>query len=962
MPSDAQPTKRRWPRRIWRALVMFVLVLAGALGAAWWQRDALLEYGVGEALQADAVVSGFQPGGVTRVGYVHITDPEDADDTPAFAARNMSIHLGDRTRYLSEVDIEELAVSLVRTPNNNHEFLTALTQGEGGGGFDSGPYLPESVRVRSLPLRISAPGGSLSLDGLGVSASLYALSEAEVVLRGEAVSGKWMVPGLDLGWREVAGALNGRVSYKPDAIEAEFKAELPGLAEGAGRLSWTRDTGLDAAVQETHLTGGLWLELVRPWLPVEATFDSVHIAEANLNATYEAAVKGDIEGLRVGPPDAPWYAGPVSVDLTGAAEPAIRVSGDVELSDGAKATVTYEERDGGAWFEVEANAWPRPLLAGLARASGTNALAVLPNLAAAEWSGKLAVADTWAMDLKLEPEFDGGARAYPLTAKIGETPEGGWSVEAEMSGGQQLSATFAFPPDGVWNAKASGSLGEDAAGFLRDWFGLDFTEWLALSMDDGSLALTKSGETTVMAEAVLSGSFTELGPLAPSAATPYLLNYKGNYQTSNALADGGRIDFEIPDQGTFSSSNAQIGGELITMGWKSEFDLEDLLPMLGIGDLSGTASATGGLRYAGDTLAVTGLTASLGSVNYAGALLPSEHPLEIAGDVQLDTGNGSATGDLAANWGSKTKLESTGFRFDMAGGALQAQALHFSSDLRIAIGMGWVKSGDARLEANAENLVWDDVLAGGTAELLLDGGLVLPDDMLAMSGMHMEAYANLENGGTGAGPFRAEEIAAFGASFREVSAQVRLAGPQTFFEEGRSTLWGGTVVASGRANVFTEPMPLSLDARVSDIDLALFSEAFDLPYGELTGIVSGHIRASIEGDRITALDADLVSEENFTMSRQMVVEALMSQDDAEVSGSKLVSGVVAKVIGEDEQRPFDRARIRLGLSGERITGIAELNSPRLNLTVDIVADQAALLEVVSAAQEGKIEQFQTRWQ
>ncbi len=82
----------------------------------------------------------------------------------------------------------------------------------------------------------------------------------------------------------------------------------------------------------------------------------------------------------------------------------------------------------------------------------------------------------------------------------------------------------------------------------------------------------------------------------------------------------------------------------------------------------------------------------------------------------------------------------------------------------------------------------------------------------------------------------------------------------------------------------------------------------------------------------------------------MVEQILLSQQVAGVTGGKTLGKVVQKVIGEGEQRPFDRATMDLGFEGGRITGQARLESEQLNLTIDIKADPEALLEALRIQQ------------
>ena len=77
----------------------------------------------------------------------------------------------------------------------------------------------------------------------------------------------------------------------------------------------------------------------------------------------------------------------------------------------------------------------------------------------------------------------------------------------------------------------------------------------------------------------------------------------------------------------------------------------------------------------------------------------------------------------------------------------------------------------------------------------------------------------------------------------------------------------------------------------------------------------------------------------------------MSQQMNGFTGAKTVEKVLQKIIGGDEQRPFDSASLKLGLAEGRIDGVATLKSKALNLDFDIKADPGAVWEAIQSRGE-----------
>ncbi|MBI1320555.1 MAG: hypothetical protein GC168_16650 [Candidatus Hydrogenedens sp.] len=953
--AQPKPPRRRWPRRL--AFGGVLLLAAG--GGLWSQSELLLELGIAAVVPADIDASGVSPGLHTTVDTLQVRDIEDPDAPPLAAAKNISVQLSTGSRHVTSVAIGKLALNVLENPDRNFDFVSHLAS-QPSSGFDATPYLPEKVSIVKLPLRVETPALSLQLDGLSVDAEIENADNVKARVHGDTVSGAWSAPGTDLGLQEVKGSLDAAARYTPESVEGLFVAQVQGLASGRGEFVYWTPEHFKFEVQHLILESSLWSELAQPWLPVETRFTRFEVAEASGKFKdderhFEAG--GQVLGLEVGPLGAPWYAGPAGLKLKGDYGETLRLGGAIMLIDGASAAMDATLLEDGFEATVHANDWSRMALRSFfPPAEGPPPLDYLPKLEAAGWSATLTQHDALHVVGEVSPRLRDAKDAFGLTFGASQEDGGAWlaTLTGKHEDHEDWNASLRYPDTGIWETSVTTDALEPRV-WLAAWTATDPTSWLDATAT-GTVSL-KALDGRAFAEHAIDwkGTLSRLGPLVSSAPLPYALTAKGYLNNEAPTAYPLDVTLGIDGIGKVSIEGGKADTTEGNLPLKADFDLERLAGLLGLSGFGAQTSGKATLRYANDTYTLGKLALDLAEFWHGSIAMPAGEIIQLAGEVNYSAKSGETTGSLTADWKDKTHATLGAFAFDTASGTVTADTFTLDSDLALLQAFGYVDSGDATLKVNGSNIRYDDTGQRGTGDLVMTGGIVLPDNALALSGMTLEIYANLENGGTAAGPFSAGDAVAFGAIFRNLTAQVRAEGTETYFEKARADLWNGEVLANGEVNLLKSSLPLRFDAEVSGIDLAAFSTAFALPYGPVTGIVGGHIRAAIENSRIIELDADLESTEGFTMSREMVVQAMMSQNDAEVSGSRVISSVVASVIGDAPQRPFDRARIRLGLNaGGRITGTAELNSKHLNLTVDISADQGALIEAMEAAQEGKV--------
>ncbi|HQL95349.1 MAG TPA: AsmA-like C-terminal region-containing protein, partial [Candidatus Hydrogenedentes bacterium] len=191
-----------------------------------------------------------------------------------------------------------------------------------------------------------------------------------------------------------------------------------------------------------------------------------------------------------------------------------------------------------------------------------------------------------------------------------------------------------------------------------------------------------------------------------------------------------------------------------------------------------------------------------------------------------------------------------------------------------------------------------------------------------------------------------------GTRWSALAGKTRLDRGVVLLEEAAAAVFGGSVGMTGSAALVEPGMPLKADMTVSDVDLSVFTQEFKPPSVVLTGRLSGTADLLVRGGKLADLHVDLTASSGFSLNKDMVEQLLTSQYVTGMTGGKQVSDVVRDVLGDAPQRPFDAARITLGLRDGRIEGVARLESRTLNLTMDIKADPEALLEALRAGGDG----------
>ena len=128
---------------------------------------------------------------------------------------------------------------------------------------------------------------------------------------------------------------------------------------------------------------------------------------------------------------------------------------------------------------------------------------------------------------------------------------------------------------------------------------------------------------------------------------------------------------------------------------------------------------------------------------------------------------------------------------------------------------------------------------------------------------------------------------------------------------------------------------------------------------KLTGIASGNGSLKYSGAGLEELSLVARSTEGFSLDRK-TVEDLVLRNNAGGIGDNQLRKVLKDFVGEEEQRPFDSADLKLKLSDGLIVGDAHLRSEKtrklkgLNLNVSIEMPPSGLADSLVLLEQGDI--------
>ncbi|MBI4558440.1 MAG: hypothetical protein HY706_12735, partial [Candidatus Hydrogenedentes bacterium] len=331
-------------------------------------------------------------------------------------------------------------------------------------------------------------------------------------------------------------------------------------------------------------------------------------------------------------------------------------------------------------------------------------------------------------------------------------------------------------------------------------------------------------------------------------------------------------------------------------------------------------------------------------------------PVRFEGTASHETGASAIRlAGLVAHSGSATRVRCENLEVPLPLSRL-VLPLHLESDLQPLVAAGLLQSvtgnlagaGAVYYDRPGWRTTWDinsnsesAVLAGGIGAV---NAAQLQGRLLYDSAISGEGRANL--GG----------LTAIGATFREVAAPLTWK-EERLHSEAEARLFGGTVQAQVEVGPLDPELPITLTATLTKLNLETFTREYQPPATSLTGVTDGEVSLVWNRNGLQDLRVKFVSTEQFSINANLLQTLLLSKYVKQVSHGEKLDKIIAKVIGGEEQRAFDRAELTLRLEDGGLNGTVVLRSKAFNLTIDLIMTPRALAEALRLQQEARLEQI-----
>ena len=986
----ARKRRRRWV--VWLVLLGVVAlgIVAGLLISGIPQRAAL-PYLLGRVLGARVEVKTDQLFKAIRIDRMAAYDPSAPESIPPlFEVHGLTLDydvppvLG---RYVNELTIDRLVLQ----PNasvsgqTNYGFLLRLwaaPPGATGRGIGLAPesLLPKNVLLKNLALDARVPSFALRFQGLHAQGRVESLEKMTLTLSGEPKEVAWSagLPGGPMLGGPGHGVTGGRIavdlSRVTDTLRARGTVSLPGLAMLQASTDVVMDgetLTADLALDRLELEQAFWGEWLTAHLPAPLRFDALKLADSRVAGVWspeglalsDAHVDVAVGGLVVGDPEHAFYEGPLRLEGSGNGN---RWSFDAVLNQGQTLSFLIEGSLSEVSAEVSFADWTTGQLRAVIPEDYRGPMAWLPGLeglsttARGTWS-----AEAYTVNARLEPLLEAGGPAW-------------FSVNGQGSPGVDGQAWF----DGAVRAH----LGQEEAAIKahvrtpQDFdaqIDLDRFQprtWLDAWTD---LGLLDDIKTVVAGRVLLAAREQEPYHVDVALTVPHLqyadftlpdtppLSLSG---TASVAQTGGHASGTLLEAAAGEAARIRLTDWIVETdpvqamaGVSGTLDLEYVGALAGLPDLWGEVNLETSAVFKEKTgLQLPSVKLNAETVGYGEWSTPYGVPLVATATARVNplaTLVEAATiearlGDHTVLTLARIELESPA---DETNAAIRLASVRLDTDLRPLVAKGYLQDavGHASVECpafefstNAPASILDCRIKA--EQLALPGHLAAFNDLFFAALLHYGEAGKTGFGGSG--QVRVEELSTAGLTLSGVQGDVYGRGNTIAVENLEVTLFGGKIQASAETGVLDPGLPIRIASKVQGLDLAVFTREFEPPAVRLTGWVSGAVAVDFDLNGLRDLEVALRATEGFTLNRDMVEQILLAQYMGDATGGKALDRVVQKVIGKDDQRPFDRARLDLGLEDNRITGQAVLESEGLNLTIAIKADPKALLEALKVRQ------------
>ena len=994
--AGGQDSRRRGCFRVCYTLVLFALLLVAAAVAAVWtgvpqERGVpwLVERWTGARL--DWSVEQLAP--PLRLERLALYDMVGAEKPPVLEVTGFEA--GYRlspcaSRQFPRVNAESVSVRVDGTDaeDTNYDFLLRRlgapgAEGAAQAGTPDARWMPREAHIGKITAEAAFADWALRLAGAAMHLYAESAEDFALTVEGDEVAAEWRADMLGIVSRSATGALAGRVKRTPDQASFEMRGNLEPLAafEGSGYLSLDGPQTFSLDVRRLQFDEGPWGGMLARYSPLPVAFESLRLApleiqgEGVLAAATLTRANAELQaaGLALGAEGA-WYAGDVGLRVKGAPEAADGFDATLSLNRGQQIGIRVRGPFSTPAMRWQLSGWSREDLEAVVPPKYRDWLSLAPALERLEASGSLGVESRgYQLDVEVRPGFNEAGEVRLAAEGAGMLPE----VLARLMASSSEAGSTAAPErlfeakvDATWQSQEiAAQLAATAEGAQEivlalkqvepmEWAGLiglkpplrglgmRLQGTAALQMPpEGAYAL----ETELEARGIRFGEALLFGTRTIHITGDAALARDISTVQVSAL----KLDVDEDTGAEASAVEVDLGTGVGRAELGMRVNLMPLAPLFGLPELWGRVQASGPVEW--DTEHVHGeWSAEATTLGYGDWSIPYGVPLKTAGTAEaaLDMSAVSAR-NVSFSLGEATKgqLAEAVWTGGEPGGMV-LRDLRLETDWVPAVAKGFLDAATGSGAVSVESFHWAGARmeSTGNCTLALEEA-VLPDAVALLGELAAEVRFEVRTENEtlvleAGGQVKAASLETGGIVLRGLEGAVRGEGGRLRIENLTSDLLGGRLVAVVEAGVLEPGLPVRMAADLHEIDLAVFTEEFKPPQVVLTGQVSGNAEVRLHPAGLDDFKAHLKADKGITLNRGMVEQILLSQQVSGVAGGKTLSKVVQKVIGEGEQRPFDRASMDLGMEDGRITGQAVLESERLNLTIDIKADPEALLEAL----------------
>lgn len=349
MPSaeDKHGIKRpgRWLRRMFWGTLALGIAFAGACFTGLPQRHLAI-WLLSSQLGARAEIARLSLANPLTLDGVSLRG-DSSVDAPLLSAGRIEATWAARPpsgRHISQATAKHVTLALRDAGDTtNYQFLLDRFAGPGGGA-DPTPWIPEALALAGLQLDLDFPEYGLQAGRINLDLSLASVGEGTVRLEAPDLAMKWRTALDGDTPRTGAGTLTANGGWSAEGVQLDLDADLGPLARVQGALVIaTVDTAqkFDLKLPEARLQDPLWAAMLGRFSPVPIQFDDLDLSRSEVAFHFpesglvvdKALVEASANAVVVGPPEAPWYSGPLKLALDGAHGATTDIKGTITLRD-----------------------------------------------------------------------------------------------------------------------------------------------------------------------------------------------------------------------------------------------------------------------------------------------------------------------------------------------------------------------------------------------------------------------------------------------------------------------------------------------------------------------------------------------------------------------------------------------------------------------------------------------------